>query len=152
MKKNTSFFWFLFGDFIISNIFYKILNLNKCQLVSVITHWTYTFLHPWALWVFEFYHSFTHLKCCHHKAITKYFCCPILLIQLFCHHNFRAIFFSRLHFRCTWPSLLTEKIRCLLSLSCLICWEYFLLCIPYCSILFNTEKDKVFFLKSFGAI
>ena len=39
-------FWFLFGDFYILNIFYKIQNLNKWQLVSVIT---YTCLNPWAL-------------------------------------------------------------------------------------------------------
>ena len=47
-KRSTYFFWFLFGDFNISNIFYKILNLNKCQLVLIITHWTYTCLNPWA--------------------------------------------------------------------------------------------------------
>ena len=48
-NKAISFFWFLLGDFNISNIFYKIQNLNKQQLVSVITHWTYTCLNPWAL-------------------------------------------------------------------------------------------------------
>ena len=48
-KKALSFFWFLFWDFNISNIFYKMQNLNEWQLVSVITHWTYTFLNPWAL-------------------------------------------------------------------------------------------------------
>ena len=42
-------FWFLLGDFNISNIFYKIQNLNEWQLVSVITHMTYTFLNPWTL-------------------------------------------------------------------------------------------------------
>ena len=42
-------FLFLFGDFNISNIFFKILNLHEWQYVSVITHWTYTFLNPWAL-------------------------------------------------------------------------------------------------------
>ena len=45
-KKALIFFWFLFGDFNISNTFYKILNLNEWQFVSVITHWTYTFLNP----------------------------------------------------------------------------------------------------------
>ena len=48
-NKALSFFWFLFKDFNISNIFYKIQNLKKWQLVSVITHWTYTCLNPWAL-------------------------------------------------------------------------------------------------------
>ena len=43
-KKTLSVFWFLFGDFNISNIFYKIQNLNEWQLVSVIIHWPYTFL------------------------------------------------------------------------------------------------------------
>ena len=32
----------------------------------------------------------------------------------------RAIFFSRFPFSCKWPSLFTEKISCLFSLSCLI--------------------------------
>ena len=48
-KKALTFFGFVFGDFNISNIFYKIQNLNEWQLVSLITHWTYTFLNPWAL-------------------------------------------------------------------------------------------------------
>ena len=48
-KKAPAFFWFPFRDFIISNIFYKILNFNEWQLVSVIIHWTYTFLNHWAL-------------------------------------------------------------------------------------------------------
>ena len=45
-KKNTYIFWFLFGDFNISNVFYKIQKLNQWQIVSVITHWTHTFLNP----------------------------------------------------------------------------------------------------------
>ena len=48
-KKSTLFFWFLFEAFNILDIFYKIQNLSKWQLVSVITHWTYTYLNPWAL-------------------------------------------------------------------------------------------------------
>ena len=43
------FFLFLFGDFNISNIFYKIQRFNKWQLVSVITHWTYSCLNLQAL-------------------------------------------------------------------------------------------------------
>ena len=54
-KKALTVFWFLFGDFNILNIFYKIQNLNEWQLVSVITYWTYTFLNPWALEVFDRY-------------------------------------------------------------------------------------------------
>ena len=50
-KTSTLFFRFLFGDFNISDIFYKILNLNKWPLVSVITHRTYTCLNPWALYM-----------------------------------------------------------------------------------------------------
>ena len=46
VNKALSFFWFLFGDFNISNIFYKIQNINKWQLASVITNWTYTCLNP----------------------------------------------------------------------------------------------------------
>ena len=49
MQIKYLFFLFLFGDFNISNIFYKIQNLNKWQLASVITHWTYTCLNPGAL-------------------------------------------------------------------------------------------------------
>ena len=48
-KKALTFFWFLIGDFNIPSIFYKIQNWNEWQLVSVITHWTYSFLNPWAL-------------------------------------------------------------------------------------------------------
>ena len=44
--KHLVFFGFLFGDCNISNIFDKIQNLNKWQLVSVITHWTYNCLNP----------------------------------------------------------------------------------------------------------
>ena len=50
MQIEHLFLRFLFTDFNISNIFYKIQKLNKWQLVSVITHWTYTCLNPWALW------------------------------------------------------------------------------------------------------
>ena len=46
-KTTLTFFWFLFRDFNISNIFYKIQNVNEWPLVLIITHWTYTFLNPW---------------------------------------------------------------------------------------------------------
>ena len=49
MQDSTYFFWFLFRDFTISHIFYKIQNINKFQLVSIITQWTYTCQNPWAL-------------------------------------------------------------------------------------------------------
>ena len=45
----STYFWFLFRDFIISDIFYKIQNLNWWPVFLVITHWTYTCLSPWAL-------------------------------------------------------------------------------------------------------
>ena len=48
-KKALSFFLLLFRDFNILDIFYKIQNLNEWKIFSVITHWTYTFLNPWAL-------------------------------------------------------------------------------------------------------
>ena len=60
-KKCTYFFWILFQDLKISNLFYKIQNLNKWQLVSLITHWTYDFLNPWAL-------CYSNSNCCYYSA------------------------------------------------------------------------------------
>ena len=59
-------FWFLFGDFNISDIFYKMQNLNEWQIVSVITHWTNTLLNPWALRIFanltlKYWHLHTNI-------------------------------------------------------------------------------------------
>ena len=47
--KSLSFVGFYFGDFTLWEIFYKIQNFKKWQFVSVITHWAYTWLNPWAL-------------------------------------------------------------------------------------------------------
>ena len=47
MKKTL--FWFLVGDYYISDMFYRIQNLNLWPVFPVITHWTYTCLSPWAL-------------------------------------------------------------------------------------------------------
>ena len=47
-KKALSFLWFLFGDFNIADIFFKIQKFKKLQFAPVITHWTYTCLNPWA--------------------------------------------------------------------------------------------------------
>ena len=48
-KKAPIFFWFKFGDRKIWDIFYKCQNFNWWPVYPVITHWTYTFLSPWAL-------------------------------------------------------------------------------------------------------
>ena len=50
-KKMWCFFLQMFSDvtFHPKNIFYKIQNFSEWQLISIITHWTYTFLNPWAL-------------------------------------------------------------------------------------------------------
>ena len=49
MCKKAPFFWLQVGDLDISIIFYKIQNFYRWPVLSVITHWTYTFLSPWAL-------------------------------------------------------------------------------------------------------
>ena len=56
-NKALSFFLFDLDISKFQIFFYKIQNLNKWQLVSVITHWTYTCPNPWDLRVllnFEF--------------------------------------------------------------------------------------------------
>ena len=50
-KKAPNFFWFQVGDLNISDIFEKIQNFNRLTVFPVITHWTYTHISPWALWI-----------------------------------------------------------------------------------------------------
>ena len=47
--------------------------------------------------------------------------CLLMLENIFQLHL--AHFLFRFSFSCTWPSLFTEKISCLLSLSCLSQWD-----------------------------
>ena len=48
-KKASHFCWFQVWDLNILDIFYKIQNFNYWTVCPVITHWTYTWLSPWAL-------------------------------------------------------------------------------------------------------
>ena len=66
-KNSTKFFLFQVGDLNILDIFYKIKNFNCWPDCPVITHWTYTFLSPWALFLISVQINFF----LHHKYVMK---------------------------------------------------------------------------------
>ena len=48
-NKHLMFFWFQVGDINIPDIFYRTQNFIWWPVFLVITHWTFTWLSPWAL-------------------------------------------------------------------------------------------------------